>query len=311
MTQQRRRAAWRASWATALLVLAGCANTSEPSAPIATVDASGAEDEPDGGQPTVEIRKVVSSTVGACDGIGVTARVEGQQCYVLGDAVDVGDWVLDAQAASRGDLGWSVRVSVDPDRFGEVRAAFDAAGADRYLLVADGRGPLEFSYAVLALDAAFGPLLSEREATIGAAALRGDPLPDMDRPAAGPGDVWLAVLGVHVCGEWLPNAPSTNAEADVHSHGDGLVYLHPEEGDTATSLGAFMAEGAWSTGDQGFTIWNGVEVREGDLCPDGRPGTFRWSVDGELQTGDPSRHVLRHHRTRIRDAIGQTGNGQR
>ena len=86
----------------------------------------------------------------------------------------------------------------------------------------------------------------------------------------------------------------SDTEADVHSHGDGLVYLHPEEGDTATSLGAFMAEGAWSTGDQGFTIWNGVEVREGDLCPDGRPGTFRWSVDGELQTGDPSRHVLRH-----------------
>lgn len=316
----RRTRAGRRRRAFAALLLAGssagtlvaCAGTSsEPSAPIATagtvvdsaVDADAAGDEP----AVVEIRPVLSTTVGFCQDFGIGMRLDGRRCHLLGDALAIGgdaggrDWVVDAVAEQRGDLGWVVRVQVAPDAFTTVRDAFEAAASDRYVLVADGRGMLEFGYAALAQEAAFGPLLSEREALTVAAVLRGEPRPDLDRPSADVGDTWLAVLGVHVCGEWLENAPATDLEAGVHSHGDGLVYVHPvqrdgpdrDTGDDAT-LGRFLAEGGWSADDDGITVWDGVDVRTGDTCPDGREGVFRWTIDGEDGSGDPSDHRVGH-----------------
>ncbi len=294
------------------LVSTACAGTSsEPSAPIATAgtavdtaaDGESAADAP----AVVEIRPVLSTTVGFCEDFGVGMRLDGRRCHLLGDALDLGgdaggrDWVAEAVAESRGDLGWVVRMQVAPDAFGVVRDAFEAAGADRYVLVADGRGMLEFGYAALAQDSAVGPLLSEREALTVAAVLRGEPRPDLDRPSADLGDTWLAALGVHVCGAWLENAPATDPEAGVHSHGDGLVYVHPvhadgperDTGDDAT-LGRFLAEGGWRADEEGFSVWGGGEVRTGDTCPDGRPGVFRWTVDGEDGSGDPSEHRVGH-----------------
>jgi hypothetical protein len=288
------------------LIMTGCAGTSSaPSAPIATAgtvvdtaDANGGGSE----EPAIiEIRAVLSTTVGSCADFGVGMRLDGRRCHVLADALPLGDWVVDAGAEQRGDLGWVVRVQVDPDAFTATRDAFETVGADRYVLVADGRGMLEFSYAALAQEAAFGPLLSEREAITVAAVLRDEPRPDLDRPSAEVGDVWLAALGVHVCGEWLANAPDSNLEAGIHSHGDGLVYVHPIHADGAekdtgrdATLGRFLAEGGWSADDDGFTLWDGVSVRTGDLCPDGRPGIMRWTVDGEDGRGDPSDHRVGH-----------------
>ncbi len=289
------------------LILAGCAGTSsDPSAPIATaatvVDTADANDSDE--PAVVEIRAVMSTTVGSCEDFGVGMRLDGRRCHVLSDAVALGDWVADAVAEQRGDLGWAVRVQVAPDAFAATRDAFETVGADRYVLVADGRGMLEFSYAALAQESAFGPLLSEREAITVAAVLRGEPRPDrqgLDRPSAEVGDVWLAALGVHVCGEWLANAPVSNLEADVHSHGDGLVYVHPMHSDAANNdtgrdatLGRFLAEGGWSADEDGFTLWDGVTVRTGDTCPDGRRGIVRWTVDGVDVSGDPSDHRVGH-----------------
>ncbi|MCX6519361.1 MAG: hypothetical protein NTZ21_01700 [Actinobacteria bacterium] len=296
--------------------LAACAGTSsEPSAPIATAGTAAdtaadiaAEGDAAGDDPAVvEIRPVLSTTVGFCEDFGVGMRLDGRRCHLLGAPLDLGgdagrsDWVTEAVAEPRGDLGWVVRVQVTPDAFATVRDAFEAAAADRYVLVADGRGMLEFGYAALAQEAALGPLLSEREALTVAAVLRGEPRPDLDRPSADVGDVWLAALGVHVCGEWLANAPATALEAGVHSHGDGLVHVHPvnadgpdrDTGDDAT-LGRFLAEGGWRVDEDGFAVWDGVDVRTGDTCPDGREGVFRWTVDGEDGSGDPSEHRVGH-----------------
>ena len=312
---RRANAGCRLRAVTALVVgstLVACAGTSsEPSAPIATagtvVDSAVDADAAGDGPAVVEIRAVLTTTVGFCADFGVGMRLDGRRCHLLGDALRLGDdaggrdWVADAVAESRGDLGWVVRVQVAPDAFTTARDAFEAAGADRYVLVADGRGMLEFGYAALAQESAFGPLLSEREALTVAAVLRGEPRPDLDRPSADVGDTWLAALGVHVCGEWLPNAPATALEAGVHSHGDGLVYVHPvsaegpdrDTGDEAT-LGRFLAEGGWRADEDGFGLWGGVEVRTGDTCPDGREGVFRWTVDGEDGSGDPSEHRVGH-----------------
>ena len=37
-------------------------------------------------------------------------------------------------------------------------------------------------------------------------------------------DFWTAALGVHVCGAWLPNAPSFGSATGVHSHGDPVDF---------------------------------------------------------------------------------------
>ena len=50
------------------------------------------------------------------------------------------------------------------------------------------------------------------------------------------GDHWHTYLGVNICGEWLNPAPafekafesqSAAANAGIHSHGDGLMHIHP------------------------------------------------------------------------------------
>jgi hypothetical protein len=289
-------------------VCCACAGiSSEPSAPIATantvVDALTVDDGAGDDPAVVEIRSVIETTVGFCEDFGIGMRLDGRRCHLLGQPVELGEvrtWVANAEAEQRGDLGWVVRLSVAPDSFAATRDAFVAVGAERYVLMADGRGLLEFSYAALAQESAFGPLLSEREALVVAAVLRGEPRPDLGRPTVDVGETWLAALGVHVCGEWLGNAPPTNSDVGVHSHGDGLVYVHPAETDEDSdaagdpTLGRFFDDGGWSASGDGFALWDGVEVRDGERCPDGRTGVVRWTVDGEEGSGDPSDHRIGH-----------------
>ena len=291
----------RRAWGTALGVVAslavtGCNGGSDADG-SASDTAVGSVAE--AAVPVVEVRPVVRGAVGACDGVGTTMVLDGRRCNVLGDPLALGDWVADARAEPRGDFGWVARVQVRPDLFADTRDAFLASGADRYVLVADGAGLLEFSYQVLAQESAFGPLLTEREATVVAAVLAGEPVPeiapDSAEPAV-PGDVWEAALGVHVCGTWLPPAPTTDTGHGVHSHADGLVYVHPASGSGPVegTLGAFFAAGGWSVAADGVTAWGDIEVHDGDLCPDGRPGELHWSVDGALAEGDPAAHRVGH-----------------
>lgn len=315
------------------MLVAACAGTSDdPSPPIATagtaVDAAPIDAAEDGDVPgIVAVHPVLASTVGFCENFGVGLRVDGRRCLTVDAPLDLDGagatepngtagiaWVRDARAESRGDLGWVVWVDVDPEAFSRVRDAFEAVVADgttRFAVIVDGRGLLSFEYRALAQQAAFGPLLSEREATLLAGALRGDPWPDLDRRGAQVGDNWLAALGVHVCGEWLPNAPQTDLEAGVHSHGDGLVYVHPtgddDTGDDAT-LGRFLALGGWTATGERLELWDDVSVSEGARCPDGREATVRWSVDGEERTGDPNDHRVGHRQVIVLsfDPLGES-----
>jgi hypothetical protein len=291
--QRSRRGTCIALCAAASLIVGGCSDDAGGDA----VAGSAPPAAEVGG--AVEVRPVVRGAVGACDGVGTTMVLDGRRCILLGDPLALGDWVADAVAEPRGDFGWVVRVDVPPQVFAATRDTFVAAGADRYVVVAAGTGLLEFSYQALAQDSAFGPLLSEREATAVAAALRGEPVPDLppdsDAPAIA-GDVWEAALGVHVCGRWLAPAPPTDDGQGVHSHGDGLIYVHPAAGEGAidATLGGFLAGGGWSVSADALTVWDDVAVRAGDTCPDGRPGELHWTVDGTPGTGDPSAHRVGH-----------------
>jgi hypothetical protein len=121
------------------------------------------------------------------------------------------------------------------------------------------------------------------------------------------GDHWHASLDVNVCGQWLNPAPEFETRADsseipvgIHSHGDGLVHIHPfnssESGDNAT-LGRFFDYGGWSMSSDSLDLWPGSDGQaqqeeNGDECttPDGtkQKGTLTWYLNGKKQSGNPS-----------------------
>jgi hypothetical protein len=116
------------------------------------------------------------------------------------------------------------------------------------------------------------------------------------------GDHWHAFLGYDVCGTWLPNAPSfedraneAGVRAGLHSHGDGLMHIHPfssdEAGDKAT-LGRFLSYGGWTTSDSSFHVWDDKEHKNGDKCGTGagaKEAEVQWTVGrfGKTWTGTP------------------------
>ncbi|MGQ0825219.1 MAG: hypothetical protein ACT4OX_09380 [Actinomycetota bacterium] len=113
------------------------------------------------------------------------------------------------------------------------------------------------------------------------------------------GEHWHAAFGVNICGQWLENAPkfhtsaaNTAQNAGVHTHGDGLIHIHPfvnaESGKKAT-VGRFMEYGGWETGADSFTLWDGAEHKTGDKCGE-KDAVVRWELNGELQSGDVSNY---------------------
>ncbi len=117
-------------------------------------------------------------------------------------------------------------------------------------------------------------------------------IPRNDPPSTGPAprpnqDHWHWAVGVNVCGTWLADPPeffnraaNRSLVAGIHSHGDGLVHLHPygtdEAGDHAT-LRTFLEFGGWMNegGDQ-LDLWAAT-----DHCPPSINPSVTVFVDGE------------------------------
>jgi hypothetical protein len=59
------------------------------------------------------------------------------------------------------------------------------------------------------------------------------------------GDHWHAAYGIYVCGEWQPNIPEFENAVGIHTHGDGVIHIHPFSsagaGEKAT-LGTFLED---------------------------------------------------------------------
>jgi hypothetical protein len=115
------------------------------------------------------------------------------------------------------------------------------------------------------------------------------------------GDHWHAFLGVDVCGQWLPNAPSFEDRADesgvragIHSHGDGLMHIHPFSSDEAgnkATVGRFLNYGGWSASDSSLKVWDGQEHTNGQKCgtgKDAKPAEVQWIV-GKYQQPWPTK----------------------
>jgi hypothetical protein len=103
-------------------------------------------------------------------------------------------------------------------------------------------------------------------------------------------DHWHAAIGVNVCGEWLPNAPQFEDAEGLHTHGDGLMHIHPflsrAAGKNAT-VGNYFKLGGWSANANSFRLWDDTAHKTGDKC-DGKAADVRWEVNGKPKTGDIS-----------------------
>jgi hypothetical protein len=123
------------------------------------------------------------------------------------------------------------------------------------------------------------------------------------------GDHWHAAFDVNICGEKLPDpgefetqAGNPNVRTGVHTHGDGVIHIHPffsSEAGTNATFGRFFDYGGWRVSEDSVDAWTGpsfdpdkTEWSNGDQCtmPDGSEerGVLRWSVNGDERTGNPA-----------------------
>ncbi len=100
----------------------------------------------------------------------------------------------------------------------------------------------------------------------------------LSRQPRGPGVGmhWHAPYTITLCGKPLP--PLLPSAGDVHTHGDGIIHIHPgsaaSSGRRATLGAAFRNTQARLT-DTGITIVGGQSYTNGDACPDGQVGTLK------------------------------------
>jgi hypothetical protein len=252
------------------------------------------------------IAPITSTALGPCNGPGTSSTGAAARCYVVGAGLTGVTAVANAAVQSASGAGWKVTFSIDPNQYKTFRAALDSGGAGTLGLVAGDVVVLAFGSGTPALQSAVGPPLAEDEARLAAAALAVDsdlPValepPALPTPAGARVDVdfWTAPLGVKICGSWLANAPASGLDTGVHSHGDGLIYIHPfnqaEAGDKAT-VGLFLQRGGWQVSADRLKLWDGEEHRSGSACPNGQTAQIRWWVDGVEQHGDPSTFAPRN-----------------
>lgn len=103
-------------------------------------------------------------------------------------------------------------------------------------------------------------------------------------PAVGPipaSSHWHAAYVVRVCDDVLAPFESDNDPLGIHSHGDGLMHVHPffeESGYEDARLGLFADAMGFALSDGELTLPGGGTWRDGDLC-NGVPGRVfvdRW-----------------------------------
>ena len=103
------------------------------------------------------------------------------------------------------------------------------------------------------------------------------------------GDHWHAAYGVYACDEFLP--PVNDAipdESGIHSHGDGLIHLHPLStnytGEDA-DLAAFGETTDLEITEESIAMPSGETYQNGDDCG-GEPGEVQvkvWSGPGDTE----------------------------
>ena len=113
----------------------------------------------------------------------------------------------------------------------------------------------------------------------------GDDDSDSDGGSAGPvanEDHWHAAFGVYVCDEFLPPLPEFENAEGIHTHGDGVVHIHPftaeADGEDAT-LRVFLDGAGVGLSDDELTVDGETYSAGDDSCDDGEGeiAVVRWA----------------------------------
>ena len=99
-------------------------------------------------------------------------------------------------------------------------------------------------------------------------------------------DHWHAAFGVYVCDAFLPDLPQFESPDGIHTHGDGVIHIHPfsaaAAGENAT-LDVFLDAAGVEVGDDELTVEGETYAEGDDSCPDGdgQVRVLRWSYAGD------------------------------
>jgi hypothetical protein len=118
------------------------------------------------------------------------------------------------------------------------------------------------------------------------------------------GDHWHAAYGFYICGNFIPSFtkgldPNAADPLGIHSHGDGVIHIHPFSSETSgknATLGKYLDwEGVKLTNDE-LTLPDGTKYKTGDACPEGTPdagkkGTLKAAVWENVQTGTDAPNI--------------------
>ena len=106
-------------------------------------------------------------------------------------------------------------------------------------------------------------------------------------------DHWHAAFGVYICDEFQPPLPEPETPLGIHTHGDGVIHIHPFSAETSgenATLRVFLdSVDIDVTGDE-LTV-DGVTYTEGDDTCDGDEGrveVVRWA-DVAAADAEPER----------------------
>src|SRR5262245_41730998 len=112
-------------------------------------------------------------------------------------------------------------------------------------------------------------------------------------------DHWHAAFGIYVCDRYLPALPQFESPIGIHTHGDGVIHVHPftaaGAGDNAR-VGVFLDGAGVKLADDGVTV-AGTTYRRGRDC-DGRPATVE-VVKWRHVAGDGRPEVVTHDGARL------------
>jgi hypothetical protein len=104
-------------------------------------------------------------------------------------------------------------------------------------------------------------------------------------------DHWHAAYGFDVCGNFLPDLPQPANLIGLHTHGDGVIHIEPQDPIADTGKNATL--GRFVNGYAGmkltrtsFTVINKT-WKNGDMCGD-KPGKVVVKRNGSTVTGDPN-----------------------
>ena len=98
------------------------------------------------------------------------------------------------------------------------------------------------------------------------------------------GDHWHARYQIVFCG-WVLS-PLPGSPGGIHTHGDGVIHIHPrsrEEAGSHATLGAFFRSASARLTGSSLELPGWAPMRNGDQCPDHRVGRWRLWVNGRVE----------------------------